>query len=55
MIEIADRYDKPVRIGVNWGSLDQVLLARIMDENAGRAEPVVGTGGDVRSADHVGD
>ncbi|SNS59231.1 4-hydroxy-3-methylbut-2-en-1-yl diphosphate synthase [Noviherbaspirillum humi] len=39
MIEIACRYDKPVRIGVNWGSLDQALLARIMDENAARAEP----------------
>jgi (E)-4-hydroxy-3-methylbut-2-enyl-diphosphate synthase len=34
MIEMACRYDKPVRIGVNWGSLDQDLLARIMDENA---------------------
>jgi (E)-4-hydroxy-3-methylbut-2-enyl-diphosphate synthase len=39
MIEVACRYDKPVRIGVNWGSLDQALLARIMDENAQRAEP----------------
>ncbi|EKU82490.1 (E)-4-hydroxy-3-methylbut-2-enyl-diphosphate synthase [Massilia sp. UYP32] len=39
MIEIAARYDKPVRIGVNWGSLDQTLLARIMDENAARANP----------------
>jgi (E)-4-hydroxy-3-methylbut-2-enyl-diphosphate synthase len=39
MIEIACKYDKPVRIGVNWGSLDQTLLARIMDENAQRAEP----------------
>jgi (E)-4-hydroxy-3-methylbut-2-enyl-diphosphate synthase len=39
MIEIACRYDKPVRIGVNWGSLDQSLLARIMDENALRAQP----------------
>ena len=39
MIEIALKYDKPVRIGVNWGSLDQVLLARIMDENAQRAQP----------------
>jgi (E)-4-hydroxy-3-methylbut-2-enyl-diphosphate synthase len=39
MIELAAQYDKPVRIGVNWGSLDQSLLARIMDENAGRAEP----------------
>jgi (E)-4-hydroxy-3-methylbut-2-enyl-diphosphate synthase len=39
MIELAVRYDKPVRIGVNWGSLDQALLARIMDQNAQRAEP----------------
>ena len=39
LIEIAAKYDKPVRIGVNWGSLDQALLARIMDENAKRAEP----------------
>jgi (E)-4-hydroxy-3-methylbut-2-enyl-diphosphate synthase len=39
MIEVACRYDKPVRIGVNWGSLDQALLARIMDENAQRATP----------------
>ena len=40
MIELACRYDKPVRIGVNWGSLDQDLLARIMDENARRPEPL---------------
>lgn len=39
MIEVACQYDKPVRIGVNWGSLDQALLARIMDENAQRAQP----------------
>ena len=39
MIELACQYDKPVRIGVNWGSLDQALLARIMDENAQRAQP----------------
>ena len=39
LIEIACRFDKPIRIGVNWGSLDQALLARIMDENAKRAEP----------------
>jgi (E)-4-hydroxy-3-methylbut-2-enyl-diphosphate synthase len=39
MIEIAARHDKPVRIGVNWGSLDQELLARMMDENAARAAP----------------
>lgn len=40
MIEIACRYDKPVRIGVNWGSLDQDLLARMMDENARSAQPL---------------
>jgi len=39
MIEIANLYQKPVRIGVNWGSLDQALLARIMDDNAKRSEP----------------
>jgi (E)-4-hydroxy-3-methylbut-2-enyl-diphosphate synthase len=39
MIEVACRNMKPVRIGVNWGSLDQDLLARMMDENARRAEP----------------
>jgi (E)-4-hydroxy-3-methylbut-2-enyl-diphosphate synthase len=39
MVEIACKYEKPVRIGVNWGSLDQDLLARIMDENGARAEP----------------
>ncbi|HXF07443.1 MAG TPA: flavodoxin-dependent (E)-4-hydroxy-3-methylbut-2-enyl-diphosphate synthase [Candidatus Acidoferrales bacterium] len=39
MIELACRYDKPVRIGVNWGSLDQDLLARMMDDNARRPEP----------------
>ncbi len=39
MIEAAIKYDKPVRIGVNWGSLDQDLLARMMDQNASRAEP----------------
>lgn len=39
IIEIACKYDKPVRIGVNWGSLDQSLLARIMDENAKRLQP----------------
>ncbi|OSZ67962.1 flavodoxin-dependent (E)-4-hydroxy-3-methylbut-2-enyl-diphosphate synthase [Hydrogenophaga sp. IBVHS2] len=39
MVEIAARHDKPIRIGVNWGSLDQDLLARLMDENAGRARP----------------
>ena len=39
MIEIACRYDKPVRIGVNWGSLDQELVVRLMDENIKSAEP----------------
>ena len=39
LIEIACRHDKPIRIGVNWGSLDQSLLARIMDENAARPVP----------------
>ncbi|MBK9350506.1 MAG: flavodoxin-dependent (E)-4-hydroxy-3-methylbut-2-enyl-diphosphate synthase [Sulfuritalea sp.] len=39
LIEIACRYDKPIRIGVNWGSLDQALLARVMDENAKRPVP----------------
>ncbi|MDI4632340.1 flavodoxin-dependent (E)-4-hydroxy-3-methylbut-2-enyl-diphosphate synthase [Pelomonas sp. V22] len=39
MIEAAMKYDKVVRIGVNWGSLDQELLASMMDENAQRAEP----------------
>jgi (E)-4-hydroxy-3-methylbut-2-enyl-diphosphate synthase len=39
MIEVACRYGKPVRIGVNWGSLDQDLLTRMMDENSRRAEP----------------
>jgi (E)-4-hydroxy-3-methylbut-2-enyl-diphosphate synthase len=39
MIEIALKNDKPVRIGVNWGSLDQALLTRLMDENAASASP----------------
>jgi (E)-4-hydroxy-3-methylbut-2-enyl-diphosphate synthase len=40
MIETACTYGKPVRIGVNWGSLDQDLLTRLMDENSKRADPV---------------
>ncbi|MDX1519657.1 MAG: flavodoxin-dependent (E)-4-hydroxy-3-methylbut-2-enyl-diphosphate synthase [Gammaproteobacteria bacterium] len=40
MIEKAIEYDKPVRIGVNWGSLDQELLTRMMDENARLPEPL---------------
>ena len=39
MIEFACRYEKPVRIGVNWGSLDQSVLARLLDENAQLAYP----------------
>ena len=39
MIEVACRYDKPVRIGVNWGSLDADLLVRMMDENAKLSQP----------------
>ncbi|MEI8029058.1 MAG: flavodoxin-dependent (E)-4-hydroxy-3-methylbut-2-enyl-diphosphate synthase [Comamonadaceae bacterium] len=39
MIEAAMRWDKPIRIGVNWGSLDQELLASLMDENSRRATP----------------
>jgi (E)-4-hydroxy-3-methylbut-2-enyl-diphosphate synthase len=39
MIEVALKYDKPVRIGVNWGSLDQELMAVLMDENGRRVQP----------------
>src|SRR3569623_561403 len=39
LIEVACRYDKPVRIGVNWGSLDQALAVRMMDDNARLAQP----------------
>src|SRR6478736_2272845 len=39
IIRIARKHDKPVRIGVNWGSLDQDLLTRLMDENAASPEP----------------
>ena len=39
MIEVACRHQKPVRIGVNWGSLDHELMARMMDENSRRAQP----------------
>ncbi|MGD9586177.1 MAG: flavodoxin-dependent (E)-4-hydroxy-3-methylbut-2-enyl-diphosphate synthase, partial [Brachymonas sp.] len=42
MIEAALRWDKPIRIGVNWGSLDQELLAGLMDVNSRRAEPWTG-------------
>ncbi len=40
MIEVAKQYDKPVRIGVNWGSLDQAMLARMLDENQQRSDPL---------------
>jgi (E)-4-hydroxy-3-methylbut-2-enyl-diphosphate synthase len=40
LIELALKYDKPVRIGVNWGSLDEELLTRLMDENAVSAAPI---------------
>jgi (E)-4-hydroxy-3-methylbut-2-enyl-diphosphate synthase len=47
MIDAALKYGKPVRIGVNWGSLDQALLTRLMDENASSANPA-----DARSVMH---
>ena len=40
MIEQAIKYDKPIRIGVNWGSLDQDLLTKMMDDNAKRSAPL---------------
>ena len=40
MIEAAIEFDRPVRIGVNWGSLDSVLLTQMMDENSLLAEPL---------------
>lgn len=40
MVEMACRYSKPVRIGVNWGSLDQDLLARLMDRNSNSSHPL---------------
>ena len=40
IVEMAIRYDKPVRIGVNWGSLDQELLTRLMDDNQRRGSPL---------------
>lgn len=40
IVEMAIRHGKPVRIGVNWGSLDQVLLTRLMDENAAKGSPL---------------
>ena len=40
MVECAVENQKPVRIGVNWGSLDQALLTRMMDENSRRPDPL---------------
>ncbi len=40
MVETACKHDKPVRIGVNWGSLDQALVARLMDDNSKRVDPL---------------
>ncbi|WP_108460769.1 flavodoxin-dependent (E)-4-hydroxy-3-methylbut-2-enyl-diphosphate synthase [Devosia naphthalenivorans] len=40
LIDIANRYNKPVRIGVNWGSLDEELLTKLMDENAASTTPI---------------
>src|SRR5690606_35356091 len=40
IVECAIEYDRPVRIGVNWGSLDQQLLTEMMDENASRPDPL---------------
>ena len=54
MIETACAYHKPVRIGVNWGSLDQDLLTRMMDENSKQAEPLRGDRRDARSHRRVG-
>ena len=53
MIEFACDHDKPVRIGVNWGSLDQELVVRMMDENAKRAEPHDTARRDARGADRL--
>jgi (E)-4-hydroxy-3-methylbut-2-enyl-diphosphate synthase len=65
IVELACRYEKPVRIGVNWGSLDQELVVRLMDENARLAEPqatvaitreamVISALGSARRAEEVG-
>ncbi|WP_221089788.1 flavodoxin-dependent (E)-4-hydroxy-3-methylbut-2-enyl-diphosphate synthase [Deinococcus aquaedulcis] len=43
MIEVAKEFDKPVRVGVNWGSLDQQVLAKLMDENTRAGSPKSGT------------
>ncbi len=54
IIETAVRYDKPVRIGVNWGSLDQDLLTALMDEDARGGFAAFGTSGDARGDRAIG-
>ena len=54
IVEMAIRYDKPVRIGVNWGSLDQELLTRLMDENQAKGSPLSAQRGDARGDRAVG-
>ena len=54
IIEMAIRYGKPVRIGVNWGSLDQELLTRLMDENQASGSPLTAARGDARGDRPVG-
>ena len=54
MIETACRYGKPVRIGVNWGSLDQDLLTRLMDENSASCRAAHGAASDAQGGRSVG-
>ena len=54
IVETAIKHNKPVRIGANWGSLDQELLTHLMDENAALAEPEGHARGDARSDGAVG-
>ena len=54
LIEKAIEHGKPVRIGVNWGSLDPALLARLMDDNAARARAAARRRGDARGAGRLG-
>ena len=54
MIEVALEHDKPVRIGVNWGSLDQELSTRMMDDNARLPEPKLGRRRAARGAGGLG-
>ena len=54
IVEMAIKHGKPVRIGVNWGSLDQELLTRLMDENSEVKEPARRARGDARGHGAVG-